>query len=72
MVSFYRPTKARHKIIIESDAFPSDIYAVESHIKHHGLDPSSSLIKLAPRKGEVVVRTEDILNIINENSDSIL
>ena len=71
MVSFYRPTKARHKIVIESDAFPSDIYAVESHIKHHGLDPSSSLIKLAPRKGEVVVRTEDILNIINENSDSI-
>ena len=60
MVSFYRPTKVRHKIIIESDAFPSDIYAVESHIKHHGLDPSSSLIKLAPRKGEVVVRTEDI------------
>ena len=50
MVSFYRPTKARHKIIIESDAFPSDIYAVESHIKHHGLDPSSSLIKACSKK----------------------
>ena len=52
LVSFYRPTKNRHKIIIEADAFPSDIYAVESQIKYHGLSPDTSLIKLKPRDRE--------------------
>ena len=60
MVSFYRPTSKRYKIVIEKDAFPSDIYAVESQIKYHGIDIDKALIKLTPRAGESVVRTEDI------------
>lgn len=71
LVSFYRPSKKRIKIIIEDDAFPSDIYAVESHISHHGLDPDKVLIKLKPRKGEAVLRTGDITKYINENSSEI-
>ncbi|MBC8265564.1 MAG: kynureninase [Flavobacteriales bacterium] len=71
MVSFYRPTEKRHKIIIEGDAFPSDIYAVESQIKHHGLSPETSLIKLRPRDGESAIRTEDIQAIIEKEGDEI-
>ena len=71
LVSFYRPTKKRLKIIIEDDAFPSDIYAVESHISHHGLDPDKVLIKLKPRQGEAVLRTGDITKYIKENSSEI-
>ena len=71
MVSFYRPTQKRHKIIIEGDAFPSDIYAVESQIKHHGFLPESSLIKLRPRDGESAIRTEDISAIIEREGDEI-
>ena len=71
LVSFYRPTKKRLKIIIEDDAFPSDIYAVESHISHHGLDPDKVLIKLKPRKGEAALRTGDITKYIKENSSEI-
>ena len=71
MVSFYRPTESRHKIIIEGDAFPSDIYAVESQIKHHGLSPETSLIKLRPRDGESAIRTEDISAIIEREGDEI-
>ena len=71
LVSFYRPTKNRHKIIIEADAFPSDIYAVESQIKYHGLSPDTSLIKLKPRVGESAIRTEDIEEIINSQGEDI-
>ena len=71
LVSFYRPDTLRNKIIIEGDAFPSDIYAVESHIRHHGLDPSESLIKLKPRDGEMTIRLEDVKNVIQQNADSV-
>ena len=71
MVSFYRPTENRYKIIIEANAFPSDIYAVESQIKHHGLSPETSLIKLRPRDGESAIRTEDIQEIIEKEGDEI-
>ena len=71
MVSFYRPTQKRHKIIIEGDAFPSDIYAVESQIKHHRFSPESSLIKLRPRDGESAIRTEDFVAIIEAEGDEI-
>ena len=71
MVSFYRPTPTRHKIIIESDAFPSDRYAVESQIKHHGYDPAESLILWKPREGEDLCRYEDLEALVKEHGDSI-
>ena len=71
MVSFYRPTPKRHKIVVEADAFPSDIYAVESQIKFHGFDVENSLIKLRPRAGEPVLRTEDIIEVINREGGEI-
>jgi kynureninase len=46
MVSFYRPTRERHAILIEAGAFPSDRYAVESQIRFHGFDPATALIEL--------------------------
>ena len=71
MVSFYRPTKDRYKIVIEADAFPSDIYAVSSQIKYHKLDVDTSLIKLKAREGEFALRIEDIERVIQEEGDSI-
>ena len=58
MVSFYRPTRLRHKIVIERGAFPSDRYAVESQVRLHGLDPDKSLIELAPRKDDAYIPVE--------------
>ena len=60
MASFYRPTRDRHKILIETNAFPSDRYAVASQIQFHGYVPSDSLIEISPRPGETAIRTEDI------------
>ncbi len=71
MVSFYRPTPQRNKILIEANAFPSDHYAVQSQIKYHGYDPASSLVEMKPREGEYTIRTEDILECIEKEGDSI-
>ncbi len=71
MVSFYRPTAKRSKILIEFDAFPSDKYAVESQIRFHGFDPAESLIELKARDGEELIRQEDIEKVIEEQGDEI-
>ena len=71
MVSFYRPTNKRHKIMIEQSAFPSDQYAVASQIRFHGFDPKTSLIEMKPRDGEDIIRTEDIEKVLAKEGDSI-
>lgn len=71
MVSFYRPTPQRNKIVIEGSAFPSDQYAVKSQMQYHGFEPANSLIELKPRPGEDLLRTEDIVSLIDREGDSI-
>jgi kynureninase len=60
MVSFYRPTRERYRIVIEDPVFPSDLYAVKTQIRHHGLDPEDALVQVGPRPGEHLVREEDL------------
>ena len=71
MLSFYQPTPTRYKIMLEAGAFPSDQYAVETQAKHHGFNPDDAIIEIAPRTGEKTLRTEDILQAIEENKDSL-
>ncbi len=75
MVSFYRPTRGRYKIVIEDTAFPSDSYAVQSQLDFHaralGFDARAGLIRLKPREGEHTLRTDDILDAIDREMDSI-
>ena len=71
MVTFYRPTKDRYKIICEAKAFPSDQYAFESQVRYHGLDPETSIIEVSPREGEHSIRTEDIIDTINAHGTSV-
>ena len=71
MVSFYQPTILKHKILIESDAFPSDRYAVETQLRFHGFDPTESLIEWSPRKGETLLNIEDLESILQSNGNEI-
>jgi kynureninase len=71
MVTFYRPTRERRKILIEPGAFPSDRYAVESQIRFHGFDPADALLIPVPRSGEATMRTEDIEALIAREGSSI-
>lgn len=71
MVSFYRPTAERHKILIEEHAFPSDRYAVESQIRFHSLDPAQSLLLARPRPGEAGLWMEDLVQLIEHQGPAI-
>ena len=71
LVSFYRPTKSRYKIICEYDSFPSDLYALQSQAAFHGFDPNDAIIYLKPRDGEQLLRTEDIITAIEKAGDSL-
>ncbi len=71
MATFYRPTKSRFKILMEDPAFPSDTYAIKTQIRHHGLEPKDALVLASPRKGEFTVRTEDVIDLIEKNRDSL-
>jgi kynureninase len=71
LISFYRPDKKRYKIICEYDAFPSDLYALQSQAAYHGFDPDDAVIMLRPRNGEHTLREEDILKAIEDHKDSL-
>ena len=64
MVSFYRPTAGRYRILYEGSAFPSDQYAFASQVRFHGFDPAEALVPLSPRPGEDLLRPEDMLEAI--------
>ncbi|HLP55192.1 MAG TPA: kynureninase [Fluviicola sp.] len=71
MVSFYRPAGTRTKILCEAKAFPSDLYALESQVRFHGLNPDTDLVALSPREGEHLLREEDVLAKIAELGDTL-
>ena len=71
MVSFYRPTQQKYKIIMEAGAFPSDMYAVESQVKFHGFNYDDAVIEIKPRNGEHTLRTEDILACIEDHKNEL-
>jgi len=71
MVSFFRPTLKRFKILTEAGAFSSDQYVLESQLKYHDIDPADGLIELKAREGESFLRTEDILESIQQHGDEL-
>ncbi len=71
MVSFYKPTKQRFKILCEAKAFPSDQYALQSQINFHGFNVDEALIEISPREGEYTINQNDIIDAINQNKDSL-
>jgi len=71
MVSFYRPTKTRYKIICEEKAFPSDQYMFQSQVNFHGYKPEDAIVEIKRRDGEHNIRHEDIIAKINEVGDAL-
>lgn len=71
LLSFFKPTTKRYKILLEAKAFPSDHYAIESQLQLHGLQVEKSMRIIEPREGEETLRMEDIIEVIENEGDSI-
>jgi len=71
LVSFYRPTSSRFKILIGHNAFPSDRYAIESQLKFHGLCPKEALITLEPEPGSDLIDNQIISTTLKKHGGSL-
>ena len=71
LMSFYRPTPQRYKILMEAGAFPSDQYAIETQVRMYGYDPEDAIIEIQPREGAYTIDEEDILAAIQEADSSL-
>lgn len=75
MVSFYRPTAKKFKILCEEKAFPSDQYMLQSQVAFHadylGFDPKEAIVEVKRRPGEHNIRLEDVLDTITQHADSL-
>jgi kynureninase len=71
LISFYRPSGKRYKIIMEGGAFPSDQYAIETQVRMHGFDPEDAIIELIPKEGHYTLEDEDIIKAINEAGEEL-
>ncbi|KAJ5584187.1 Kynureninase 2 [Penicillium hispanicum] len=69
LASFYKPTETRRKILMDWKAFPSDHYAIESHIAWHGLDAKENMVLIGPDEGQYEIPTEKILRYIDQHAE---
>ncbi|MCO6465795.1 MAG: kynureninase [Bradyrhizobiaceae bacterium] len=71
MVSFYRPTQTRFKILMVGQEFPSDRYAVCSMTQWHGFDPAQAVIELTPDHGTHTLSAARIAQAIEQHADTL-
>jgi kynureninase len=71
MITFYQPREGRSLIVMDGPLFPSDLYAVQSQIHLHGLDPDTTLITMQPRGGENLIREEDLEALLAERGNEV-
>lgn len=71
MVSFYRPTPHRYKILFDYSPFPSDRYAIRSQVGYHGFDPANAMLELTPGPGTELIDISQIEKILEEQGDQI-
>lgn len=71
LVSFYTPQQRKRKILFEFPAFPSDIYALQSHIKFHGGNPDTDLIMVKSEREDYIIEDEKIISAIDKYKDEL-
>jgi kynureninase len=70
LASFYQPTTRKHKILAEDVGFPSDTFALETHVKFRGFNPKESIVWLK-HDANFCFTTDYILSQIEEFKDEL-
>jgi kynureninase len=71
LTSFFRPSGLRRRILADGPLFPSDRYALSSHLAARGLDPETDLVVIGPRDGEATVPPEDLEAAIADHAPDL-
>jgi kynureninase len=72
LATLYRPEGRRSKILIDSLSFPTDRYAIESHLRVRGLDPASHLILVRSDDGRTLSERAIVETMTGEVALAIL
>lgn len=70
MVSFYRPTKERYKILVNPRLFPSDRFALQTQVAFHQLDPREAIIEI-PDDSQGIISQKELEKIIESEGKSL-
>ena len=70
MASFYRPTAAKKKIIIEPHAFPSDRYAVAAQVEWHGGKPNNDVITIEAENPDLIT-PDDLERTLHNHKNEV-
>ncbi|MPR35886.1 kynureninase [Salmonirosea aquatica] len=71
LTSFYRPEGTRTRVLTVAGDFPSDQYALETHVRSRGLDPADTIIEIKPEAGSYTLKTETLLDAIREHQGTL-
>jgi kynureninase len=71
MTSFYRPRPGRAAVVMEDRAFPSDAYAVQTHLRSRGIDPGEEILIVRPASGRHCPGTEDFEALLEREKGRI-
>ncbi len=67
MATFYRPEGRRRKILLEEKSFPSDHYAIETHLRWHGIDPADAMVYWCTPPGETELQVDQLETLLAEH-----
>ena len=76
LASFYQPTHRKYKILTIKGDFPSDQYALETHVRHRAglasvINPADALIEVVPDADTGLIHTTNIRRAIAEHADEL-
>ena len=69
--TFFKPKPGKNKILTDETNFPSDIYALKSHLKLRGFDPESHLV-MVPAEKDGTLSEDRIIKHMDEDIALVL